>query len=141
FFTMYANADGLGVPPDVVFEKRSELDRWAMGRLNELIRDVTAALERYDAQSAGRGIEQFVDELSNWYVRLSRDRFWKAAPDDDKRSAYRTLYECLTGVTLLLAPFVPFLAESLYQSLVRSVDQQAPESVHLAPWPTAQQAF
>jgi isoleucyl-tRNA synthetase len=111
-----------------------------MGRLNELIDGVTADLERYDAQSAGRAIEQFVDELSNWYVRLSRDRFWKAASDDDKASAYRTLYQCLAGVSMLLAPFVPFLAESLYQILVRSVDPSAPESVHLASWPAAHRA-
>ena len=137
FFTMYANADGIGVPADVPFESRNELDRWALGRLNELIDGVTSDLEGYDAQSAGRSIEQFADELSNWYVRLSRDRFWKAVSAEDQASAYRTLYQCLTGVTALLAPFVPFLAESLYQSLVRSVDSSAPESVHLALWPVA----
>jgi len=134
---MYANADGIGVPADVPFESRNELDRWALGRLNELIDGVTSDLEGYDAQSAGRSIEQFADELSNWYVRLSRDRFWKAVSAEDQASAYRTLYQCLTGVTALLAPFVPFLAESLYQSLVRSVDSSAPESVHLALWPVA----
>jgi len=128
------------VPAEVPFAGRSDLDRWAMGRLNELIDTVTAGLEAYDAQTAGRAIEQFVDELSNWYVRLSRDRFWKEAADDDKASAYRTLYQCLLGATLLLAPFVPFLAETLYQALVRSVDQSAPESVHLAPWPAVHRA-
>jgi isoleucyl-tRNA synthetase len=135
FFTMYANADGIGVPAPVALERRSDLDRWAVARTNELVAEVTASLERYDAQAAGRAIETFVDELSNWYVRLSRDRFWGSTPPEDRGSAYRTLYECLNGITLLLAPFVPFLAESLYGCLVRSVDASAPESVHLAAWP------
>ena len=140
FFTMYANADGVGIPADVAYAERNDFDRWAIGRLNELIDSVTRDLERYDAQSAGRAIETFVDEISNWYVRLSRDRFWGATAAADRASAYRTLYQCLTGVTLLLAPFVPFLAESLYQCLVRSVDATAPESVHLTPWPSVHRA-
>ena len=135
FFTIYANADGIGVPPDVAQDSRSDLDRWAAGRLHALIADVTERLERYDAQSAGRAIEQFVDDLSNWYVRLSRDRFWGTTPAADRAAAYRTLYECLVGVTKLLAPFVPFLGESLYQCLVASVDEKAPRSVHLEAWP------
>jgi isoleucyl-tRNA synthetase len=140
FFTMYANADKIGVPADVALERRAELDRWAIGRLHELIAEVTSRLEQYDAQLAGRAIETFVDELSNWYVRLSRDRFWGSTAPADRDSAYRTLYECLTGVTLLLAPFVPFLSESLYQCLVRTVVVSAPESVHLEKWPVANAA-
>jgi isoleucyl-tRNA synthetase len=138
FFTLYANADGIGMPEDVPEEQRSELDRWAAAELNFLIAEVGLSLGQYDAQSAARAIERFVDVLSNWYVRLSRDRFWGSERSADKAAAYRTLYECLTGVTLLLAPFVPFLAESLYQMLVRSMDPSAPESVHLMPWPTAE---
>ncbi len=140
FYTTYANADGLGVPADVALARRSDLDRWALGRLSELTEDVSARLERYDAQGAGRAIETFVDDLSNWYVRLSRDRFWGSTSADDRAAAYRTLYECLTRVTTLLAPFVPFLAESLYQCLVRAVDPGAPESVHLTAWPAADTA-
>ncbi|HXW75984.1 MAG TPA: isoleucine--tRNA ligase, partial [Candidatus Eremiobacteraceae bacterium] len=140
FFTIYANADDVGLPGDVPLAQRADLDRWAVGRLHELIGEVTSRLERYDAQSAGRAIETYVDELSNWYVRLSRDRFWGATPGADRASAYRTLYECLYGVTLLLAPFVPFLAESVYQCLVRAVNDRAPESVHLAAWPVADAA-
>src|SRR5579864_1422333 len=138
FFTMYALADDIGLPEDVPLAQRTDMDRWAVGELQRLTRDVTAALERYDALSAGRAIERFVDDLSNWYVRLSRDRFWGGELTTDKRAAYRTLYESLTRVTLLLAPFTPFLAESLYQALVMPVDSAAPESVHLNSWPAAE---
>ncbi|MDQ6779692.1 MAG: isoleucine--tRNA ligase, partial [Candidatus Eremiobacteraeota bacterium] len=140
FFTLYAAEDGIGVPEDLALAKRSDMDRWAAAALAQLTRDVTVALEQYDAQGAGRAIERFVDDLSNWYVRLSRDRFYGGEMTADKRAAYRTLYECLTGVTLLLAPFVPFLAESLYQALVTAVQPSAPESVHLVAWPQADSA-
>jgi isoleucyl-tRNA synthetase len=136
FFTMYANAERIGVPADVPLASRTDLDRWAIARLNELIGEVTSRLEVYDAQTAGRAIETFVDELSNWYVRLTRDRFWGATSPEDRGAAFRTLHECLSCVTLLLAPFVPFLSESLYQCLVRAVDASAPDSVHLAKWPS-----
>jgi isoleucyl-tRNA synthetase len=132
---MNANADGIGVPAEFPLAERTDLDRWALSGCQMLTREVTALLERYDALGAGRAIERFVDDLSNWYVRLSRDRFWRSGASADKQAAYRTLYECLTRVTLLLAPFTPFLAEALYQQLVRPVDAQAPESVHLCPWP------
>ncbi len=137
FFVLYANADGIGHPEAVPLASRPDMDRWAAARAEELTAEVTRRLERYDAQGAGRAIEAFVDELSNWYVRLSRDRFWGATLSDDKRSAYCTLYDCLVRVSLLLAPFTPFLAESLYQALAVSVDLQARESVHLEPWPQA----
>ncbi len=137
FFTLYANDDGIGVPKDVPLERRSDMDRWAVARLNEVLAHVTARLEAYDAQGAGRAIETFVDELSNWYVRLSRDRFWASGTSDDKTAAYRTLYECLVVTAKMIAPFAPFVAESLYQMLVRSMDEGAPESVHLAAWPVA----
>lgn len=140
FFTMYANADGIGVPREVPLASRSDLDRWAVGRLHQTIAEVTDGLERYDAQGAGRAIETFVDELSNWYVRLSRDRFYGSGDGQDAMAAFRTLYECLEGVTRLLAPFVPFLAESLYACLVRDVVPEAKISVHLASWPAAESA-
>ncbi len=137
FFTMYAVADGIALPDDVPLRERSDLDRWTVAALEQLTADVTTYLERYDALSAGRAIERFVDDLSNWYVRLSRDRFWGGGKTKDKDAAYRTLYHSLTRVASLLAPFTPFLAESLYQQLVRSVDSRAGESVHLTPWPQA----
>ncbi|HME81848.1 MAG TPA: isoleucine--tRNA ligase [Candidatus Eremiobacteraceae bacterium] len=139
FFTLYANDDAIGIPADVPLRQRPDMDRWAAARLTELTADVTRRLELYDAQGAARAIESFVDELSNWYVRLSRDRFWASGTGADKAAAYRTLYESLYAIGLLVAPFAPMLAESVYQMLVRSLDKQAPESVHLVPWPQAQQ--
>ena len=89
-------------------------------------------MNNYDPTTAGRKIESFVNDLSNWYVRRSRRRFWKSQNDDDKLSAYNTLYQTLVTLSKLLAPFIPFVAEEMYQNLVRSVDKNAPESVHLA---------
>jgi isoleucyl-tRNA synthetase len=137
FFVMYANAEGVGVPEDVALDRRSDMDRWALSALNTTVRNVTVHLEQYNAQAAGREIDAFVDGLSNWYIRLSRDRFWGSSQSPDAKAAFRTLYECLTGVTALLAPFMPFLAESLYSYLVAPMDSAAPASVHLAPWPVA----
>ena len=100
-----------------------------------LVQQVTEALESYDVTGATRPIQAFVDDLSKWYLRRSRRRFWKSLADEDKDSAYRTLYEALVTLSKLLAPTMPFLAEALYQNLVRAVVEDAPESVHLADWP------
>ena len=133
FFTVYANIDGFDpTAQDVPLEERPLLDRWLIGELNTLVQDVTDGLEAYDATGTCRAIQQFVDDLSNWYVRRSRRRFWKSESDADKLAAYHTLYEALVTVTKLLAPFTPFVAEELYQNLVRGRrDAAAPESVHL----------
>ena len=104
--------------PAVPLATRSSLDRWILSELQKLIVEVDTSLERYDPTSAGRAIQEFVDDLSNWYVRRSRRRFWKSENDADKAAAYATLYECLVAVAKLTAPFVPFLAEELYQNLV-----------------------
>jgi isoleucyl-tRNA synthetase len=98
-------------------------------------------MDDYDAKRAGDAIESFVDQLSNWYVRRNRRRFWKSTDPEDKHIAYLTLYECLAGVTELMAPFVPFLAENVYQNLVRGVNADAPESVHMSRWPEADPAW
>jgi isoleucyl-tRNA synthetase len=98
-------------------------------------------LEEYDPTASGRAIQQFVDDLSNWYVRRSRRRFWKSGTDSDKLAAYHTLYTCLVTVSKLMAPFTPFVSEAIYQGLVRAVDKEAPESVHLAKWPEADPAL
>ena len=136
FFTVYANIDRFDpTAQDVPVAERPLLDRWLVGELNTLVQDVTAGLEAYDATGTCRAIQQFVDDLSNWYVRRSRRRFWKSESDADKLAAYHTLHEALVTVTKLLAPFTPFVAEELYQNLVRSVDAAAPESVHLCAWP------
>jgi isoleucyl-tRNA synthetase len=136
FFVTYArisNFDPAGAPPS----ERPELDRWVLSRLNGLVAEVTEDLDTYDPTSAGRAIQAFVEELSNWYVRRSRRRFWKTGDVQDSDSAFHTLYTCLVTLAHVLAPFTPFLAEELYQNLVRSWDQAAPESVHLAAWPVA----
>jgi isoleucyl-tRNA synthetase len=113
------------------------LDRWITSELNRLIADVDNALENYNPTEAGRKIEGFVSDLSNWYVRRSRRRFWKSENDADKLSAYNTLYRCLVNLSKLIAPFMPFLAEELYQNLVCNAYPEAPDSVHLADFPSA----
>ncbi len=140
FFVTYANIDKFVPGPGEVTSYESELDRWIISELNQLIADVDSALDNYDPTGGGRRIERFVDDLSNWYVRRSRRRFWKSENDADKLSAYRALYQCLVTLSKLLAPFTPFVAEELYQNLVRSVSPEAPESVHLADFPVADMA-
>lgn len=139
FFVIYANIDGFD-PKSVGTPSLSDLDKWIISRLNQLIADVDEALGNYDPTSAGRKVETFVDELSNWYVRRSRRRFWKSQSDADKLAAYTTLYGCLVTLTKLLAPFVPFVAEEIYRNLVCSVDSKAVESVHLADFPVPDRA-
>jgi isoleucyl-tRNA synthetase len=133
FFVTYANLDKPTVSTLPI--ATSDLDRWLLSELNVLVRDVTEAYENYDVPNATRPIEAFVEKLSTWYLRRSRRRFWKSESDSDKQAAYSTLYTALVTVAKLLAPAMPFLAEELYQNLVRSVDETAPESVHLAEWP------
>ena len=138
FFITYASVDKFH--PDQVpqgWKPTSELDRWLISELNSLVAQVDGQLGLYSPTDAGRRIQEFVDRLSNWYVRRSRRRFWKSESDEDKSSAYATLYTCLTTLCKLIAPFMPFVAEEMYQNLVRSVDGQAPESVHLAQFPEA----
>jgi isoleucyl-tRNA synthetase len=136
FFTLYANIDRFAPQPQAPLCP-SLLDNWIISELNRLIVEVTRALDNYNPSSAARKIEKFVDGLSNWYVRRSRRRFWKSENDADKLAAYTTLYECLVTLSRLLAPLTPFVAEELYQNLVRSVDQKAEESVHLTDFPIA----
>jgi isoleucyl-tRNA synthetase len=134
FFVTYANLDEW--KPSVTEKLTySELDRWLLSSLHTLIRDVTDAFEHYDVPGATRPIEKFVDQLSNWYLRRSRRRYWKTESDADKNAAYATLYEALKSLAYLLAPTMPFIAEELYQNLVVKVEPDAPISVHLAEWP------
>jgi isoleucyl-tRNA synthetase len=141
FFVLYARLDDVDFTQDIPPADRPEIDRWALALLNKTIRDCTAALEDYDAKSAGDAIESLVDQLSNWYVRRNRRRFWKSTDPEDKRSAYLTLYECLNVAHKLMAPFVPFLAEDVYQNLVRTVDENAPISVHMSAWPEVNESY
>ena len=135
FFVTYANLDGWKPQLGVKVEY-SAMDRWLRSALHTLVRDVTSSLETYDVLGATRPVEIFVEQLSKWYLRRSRRRFWKSESDNDKQAAYATLYEALVTLSKLLAPTMPFMAEELYQNLVRSFDQSAPLSVHLAEWPT-----
>lgn len=137
FFVTYANIDHFIPGSEEISLEPSELDRWIISELNQLVVDVDTALDDYNPTEGGRKIESFVGDLSNWYVRRSRRRFWKSENDADKLSAYTTLYECLVTLSKLLAPFTPFLAEELYQNLVCSVSPEAPDSVHLADFPVA----
>ena len=136
FFVNYANIDQF-TPGAKGVLSHSELDHWIISELNQLVADVDSGLENYDPSGAGRKIEAFVYDLSNWYVRRSRRRFWKSENDADKLAAYTTLYQCLVTVSKLLAPFTPFVAEEMYQNLVCPVFPDQPESVHLADFPVA----
>ncbi|MDP9406314.1 MAG: isoleucine--tRNA ligase, partial [Actinomycetota bacterium] len=138
FFTTYAAIDGwtpaAATPPAVA--QRPVMDRWVLAELATTVRVVDNALAAFDATTAGRAIGGFVDDLSNWYVRRSRRRFWAAGDSADKQAAFATLHECLVTAAALLAPFTPFLADTLYDHLVRDVDPDAPDSVHLLDFPT-----
>ncbi|MDH5500009.1 MAG: isoleucine--tRNA ligase, partial [Gammaproteobacteria bacterium] len=138
FFVLYARLDNVDFRSTFPIADRPEIDRWALALLNRTIRSCTEAMDNFDAKGAGDAIESFVDQLSNWYVRRNRRRFWKSTDPEDKRSAYLTLYECLDAVHRLMAPFVPFLAENVYQNLVRGIDGNAPASVHMSEWPQPQ---
>lgn len=136
FFVTYANLDKWS-PTDKqpAVKDRDPLDQWVLAELHLLIKEVTEAYEGYNVTDATRPVQVFVERLSNWYVRLSRRRFWKSESDADKQGAYATLYECLTTIAKLIAPAMPFMSESLYRNLVAGVDESAPDSVHLASWP------
>ena len=144
FFSNYARLDGYD-PTDagakVPLAERPMFDRWITSRLHQLISSVRDRLDDYDPSAAARAIEHFVvEELSNWYIRRNRRRFWKTESDQDKLAAYTTLHDCLTTLTGLLAPFVPFLADEMYRNLVRAADVTAPDSVHLIRFPEADSA-
>ncbi len=139
FLVTYANLDGW--QPNQAQADFTRLDRWLLARLNRTVVQVTELLEDYDAWHAAEALEQFVDELSNWYLRLSRRRFWKSEADADKEAAYQTLYRVLVTLSKLLAPFIPFVTEVMYQNLVRTADPAALESVHHCQWPPADAAL
>ncbi len=136
FFVTYANLDKWS-PSDAqpAVADRDPLDQWVLAELHLLVKEVTEAYETYNVTDATRPVQIFVERLSNWYVRLSRRRFWKSESDADKQGAYATLYECLSTLSKLIAPAMPFVSDALYRNLVASVDPTAPDSVHLASWP------
>ncbi len=155
FFTLYANVDNIQIEEDWEnqpiagahpFQKRTDMDRWILSYLQDVIQETTTCLENYDCLQAGKHIETFLESLSNWYIRRNRRRFWKGILDQDKLNAYDTLYRCLCTISRLLVPFMPFLAEDVFQILVtkklakKSSQQepsQVPQSVLLSSWPNA----
>lgn len=143
FFSLYANVDGFSYgESDVPVEERPEIDRWILSVLNTLIKGVRKEMENYDPTRAGRLIDEFVcDDLSNWYVRLNRKRFWGKDMSKDKLSAYQTLYTCLETVAKLLAPFAPFFADRLYMDLVSVTGRDTVCSVHLSKFPVADESL
>jgi isoleucyl-tRNA synthetase len=139
FFVLYANVDDYRDQyPQIPIEKRPEIDRWIISLLNSLVNEVDQGYENYEPTKAGRAIADFVnDNLSNWYVRLNRKRFWGGEMTDDKLSAYQTLYQCLVTVAKLVAPIAPFYADKLFLDLISVTNDEQPESVHLADFPVA----
>lgn len=136
FFVGYANIDGFDpTQHSLPVARRSEVNRWILSELQRTIQQVTDGLERYDSTQPAEAIQDFLDVLSNWYIRRIRESSWQASVDNEKVGAYLTLYECLTTLIKLMAPFLPFVTEELYQNLVRCVDSSAPVSVHLCDWP------
>ncbi len=142
FFVLYANIDKFN-PNDykLEYDKLPPMDKWVLSKLNSLIKYVDECLDCYKLTESSRAMSDFVDELSNWYVRRSRERFWGKDMPQDKINAYMTLYTVLTELTKLAAPFVPFMAESIYQNLVVKIDKDAPESVHLCKFPEYHEEF
>ena len=139
FFSLYANIDNFSYKENTIaFEKRSELDQWILSELNSLIKRVDNYYNEYDLTPASREISDFVQEkLSNWYVRLSRRRFWKGEYNNDKISAYQTLYECLSSISKLISPIAPFYSEYIYQCINSVTKKEDYESVHLSEFPTS----
>ncbi len=142
FFVTYANIDRFDPSQhQLPVAQRSELDRWIISELQQTIKTVTQGLDAYDSVKPTTAIQEFLDDLSNWYLRRSRERIWKSGLDSDKVATYLTLYECLTTLITLIAPFMPFTTEALYQNLVRGVNEQAPLSVHLCDWPQVDESL
>ena len=142
FFVLYANIDNFDATKyKLEADKLSVLDKWLLSRLNTLITEVDTRLDAYQIPEAARALQDFVDDCSNWYVRRSRERFWAKGMEQDKINAYMTLYTALVTVSKTAAPMIPFMTEEIYQNLVRSLDQTAPESIHLCDFPEVNESW
>ncbi len=142
FFVLYANIDNFNpLEYKLEYDKLSVMDKWMLSRLNTLIKTVDNNLENYKITETARALQEFVDDMSNWYVRRSRERFWAKGMEQDKINAYMTLYTSLVSLAKVCAPMIPFMAEEIYQNLVRSVDETAPESIHLCEFPICNESF
>ncbi|MGL5068702.1 MAG: isoleucine--tRNA ligase [Sarcina sp.] len=140
FYVMYANIDQFNPTEYKDFVSDNVMDKWVMSKLNTLIKDVENGLDSYDITNSALKIEEFVDELSNWYVRRNRARFWSEDLTDDKIGAYMTLHRVLTTLCKVAAPFIPFVTEEMYQNLVVGLDKDAKESLHLTMWPVVDES-
>jgi isoleucyl-tRNA synthetase len=142
FFVLYANIDDFDATKYTLeYDKLPAMDKWLLSKLNTLITEVDTNLENYRIPETARALDDFVDEMSNWYVRRSRERFWAKGMEQDKINAYMTLYTALVTVAKCAAPMIPFMSEDIYRNLVCTNDASAPESVHLCDFPTANPAF
>ena len=142
FYILYADIDGFDpTRHKLVRENLTPMDRWILSRLNTLIGHVEAYLDDLKMTEAGREMQDFMDDLSNWYVRRCRERYWGKDMTADKEAAYMTLYTVLKTMALISAPFTPFMSETMYQNMVRTVDKSAPESIHLCDWPKKDESF
>ena len=142
FFVLYANIDNFDATKYALeYDKLTVMDKWLLSKLNTLVKEVDKNLDNYRIPEAARALESFVDDMSNWYVRRSRERFWAKGMEQDKINAYMTLYTALVTVSKVAAPLVPFITEDIYQNLVRSLDKNAPESIHLCDYPVADESM
>ncbi|MCR4611581.1 MAG: isoleucine--tRNA ligase [Lachnospiraceae bacterium] len=142
FFVLYANIDNFDASKyELKYDELSVMDKWLLSRLNSTIKEVDADLGGYRIPEAARCLEAFVDDMSNWYVRRSRERFWAKGMEQDKINAYMTLYTALVEICKAAAPMIPFMTEEIYLNLVKSVDESAPESIHLCDYPTVNEAW
>ena len=142
FYVLYAEIDSFDPTKHTLKrENLTPMDKWVLSRLNTLIKTVDTNLEGIHITEAGRELARFTDDLSNWYVRRCRERYWGSGMTDDKEAAYMTLYTVLSTMSALCAPFIPFMSESIYQNIVRSVDKSAPESIHLCDFPVADESL
>ena len=142
FFVLYANIDNFDPTKyNLEYDQLPVMDKWLLSRLNTTVQAVDNDLANYKIPEAARALQEFVDEMSNWYVRRSRERFWAKGMEQDKINAYMTLYHALVTIAKTAAPMIPFMTEDMYQNLVRSVDKDAPESIHLCDFPTVNEAW
>ena len=142
FFVLYANIDGFDATKYTLeYDKLPVMDKWLLSKLNSVVAEVDDNLDKYRIPEAGKALQDFVDEMSNWYVRRSRERFWAKDMEQDKINAYMTLYTALVTISKAAAPMVPFMTEDIYQNLVRSIDANAPESIHLCDYPVVEQSY
>jgi len=142
FYVLYANIDNFDPTKYTLdYDKLPVMDRWVLSRLNTTVGEVDNDLGSYKIPEAARALESFVDELSNWYVRRCRERFWAKGMEQDKINAYETLYTCLVTISRAAAPMIPFMTEEIYQNIVRKVDASAPESIHLCKFPEVNEAY